>query len=264
MKIAILGCGWLGLALAERLVQEGHQVKGSVTKGIKIPILAAAGIEPFQINLSARDVSKVDFFLTDVEVLIITVPPKHESADFDLFATMEWFIKRVVIKKVPRVLYTSSISVYKDKSGIPIYSEQDALEAPTATAAKLLQVEDMLLMEEVFRACVLRLGGLLGTDRHPIKYLAGRRNVPNPAAPVNLIHQQDCIGVIIRLLKRDWFEGILNIVHPAHPNKREYYTAAARTRSLDEPHFSSSPSIGKIVSAEKLQRELNYAFEADI
>lgn len=264
MKIAVLGCGWLGFPLARRLVQEGYQVKGSVTKEAKISKLAAAGIEPFQIDLSVFDCSKVDSFLRDIEVLIIMVPPKHQSADFDLITSIQLLLDRAVKHKVPRVLYTSSISVYEDTAAIPICSEQDVWKRPTERATKLLQAEEMIMRGETFQACVLRLGGLLGMDRHPIKYLAGKQNVPNPAAPVNLVHQKDCIGVIVELLKRDWFDGILNVVHPAHPNKREYYTAAAKARNLVEPQFCGLPSRGKIVSGEKLQRELNYSFVMEI
>lgn len=263
MKIAILGCGWLGLPLAERLVQEGHYVKGSVTKKTKISVLAAARIEPFQIDLSELDNSKIDAFLSNVEVLIILVPPKH-SEDFDLIASLKVLLNRAIAHKVPRVLYSSSIAVYEDTVSIPIYSEQDLWERPTQRAAKLLQIEEILLNERNFRSCVLRLGGLLGEDRHPIKYLAGKKNVPNPAAPVNLVHQLDCIGIIVEVLKRDWFDGILNVVHPDHPNRREYYTKAAKARSLIEPHFYESTSRGKLVSSQKLQRVFNYTFKMNI
>jgi UDP-glucose 6-dehydrogenase len=36
MKISIVGCGWLGLPLGEKLAKSGHQVFGSTTSVEKI------------------------------------------------------------------------------------------------------------------------------------------------------------------------------------------------------------------------------------
>jgi Trk K+ transport system NAD-binding subunit len=46
MKIAILGCGWLGFPLGKNLVAKGHQVVGSVTSEAKTIPLSEAGIQP--------------------------------------------------------------------------------------------------------------------------------------------------------------------------------------------------------------------------
>jgi hypothetical protein len=49
-----------------------------------------------------------------------------------------------------------------------------------------------------FKTTVLRFGGLIGEDRNPFKFIAGRENMDNPDAPINLIHQADCIGIILK------------------------------------------------------------------
>ena len=46
--ITILGCGWLGLSLAQALVKEGYAVKGSTTTEEKLEQLQYAGVEPFK------------------------------------------------------------------------------------------------------------------------------------------------------------------------------------------------------------------------
>ena len=45
-KIAILGCGWLGLPLAKSLLSKGYKVKGSTTSESKLEILENAGVLP--------------------------------------------------------------------------------------------------------------------------------------------------------------------------------------------------------------------------
>ena len=39
LKIAIIGCGWLGLPLAKKLIKENFIVKGSTTSKEKISVL---------------------------------------------------------------------------------------------------------------------------------------------------------------------------------------------------------------------------------
>ena len=50
-KIAILGCGWLGLPLAKKLISKNFIVRGSTTSKDKISVLKNENIEPFLITL---------------------------------------------------------------------------------------------------------------------------------------------------------------------------------------------------------------------
>src|SRR6185295_16396266 len=75
-SISILGCGWLGLPLAEQLKKEGYEVKGSVTTSEKIPLLKEKKITPFQLQLNDNAIVGADKeFFFDSDVLIIAIPP---------------------------------------------------------------------------------------------------------------------------------------------------------------------------------------------
>jgi len=50
MMISILGCGWLGLPLAEHFRDAGYSVKGSTTSDDKIELLKGKQIAPFLIT----------------------------------------------------------------------------------------------------------------------------------------------------------------------------------------------------------------------
>ena len=52
LKIAIIGCGWLGLPLAKKLIKENFIVNGSTTSKEKISVLKTEKIEPFLIDLN--------------------------------------------------------------------------------------------------------------------------------------------------------------------------------------------------------------------
>ena len=89
----------------------------------------------------------------------------------------------------------------------------------------------------------------------------GRKNIENPNAPINFIHQQDCIGVIERIIETNSWNQIFNGVAPFHPTRKDYYTKKAKEMGLEIPEFDEiKPSFGKIVSGEKVKKLLNYQF----
>ena len=55
-QISILGCGWLGLPLAQQLVHHGFQINGATTSDAKLVVLKNAGIQPFLINVSSDEI----------------------------------------------------------------------------------------------------------------------------------------------------------------------------------------------------------------
>ena len=57
---------------------------------------------------------------------------------------------------------------------------------------------------------ILRFGGLAGGDRKAGRFLAGRKDVKNGAAPVNMIHRDDCIGIIHRIIENPLWGRVWN------------------------------------------------------
>ena len=51
-QIALLGCGWLGMPLAKKLIRHGALVKGSVTSESGLEVLKQEGIEPHLIEVT--------------------------------------------------------------------------------------------------------------------------------------------------------------------------------------------------------------------
>jgi hypothetical protein len=96
--------------------------------------------------------------------------------------------------------------------------------------------------------------------------LTGKTNVANPEAPINLIHQEDCIGIISEILKQVQHDKVwnetFNAVAPNHPTRKNYYTEKAKQFHLIAPLFNENETnIGKIVSSEKLEKFLGYKFK---
>ena len=262
IQISILGCGWLGLPLAKALLEKGFSVKGSTTSVQKLPLLKNIGVAPFLITLHAGAISgDLVSFLENAQILIIDIPPQLRGVEKENFVTkintLLPFIERSSIKKV---LFVSSTSVYSDDN--TTVTEITPAQPVSENGIQLLQAEQLLQQNKAFLTTVVRFGGLIGADRHPIKSLAGRKNIENPNGFINLIHQKDCIGILLKIIEKEMWNETFNAVTPFHPTRKEYYTQKAIDYDLPLPEFETMHSnIGKKISSEKVVQRLAYEFK---
>lgn len=262
-NISILGCGWLGMPLAKALIKKEFSVKGSTTTESKLHFLAENNIEAHLISLEKDEINgDLTRFLKDSTILIIDIPPKLRSTNSENFVSkIENIIPFIEQSDVEKVLFVSSTSVYGDTQEIITITEETIPNPDTEGGKQLLQVEKLLQNNINFKTTIVRFGGLIGENRHPIKFLAGRENLENPEAPVNFIHQEDCIGVILQIIKTNSWNEVFNAATPFHPTRKEYYTQKAIEFNLSIPHFEKNKtSIGKIISSFKILTYLNYTF----
>ena len=273
-KIAILGCGWLGLSLAKSLLSKGYEVKGSTTSESKLDVLKNAGISTFQIQLEENQIiGTIEDFLNETDVLVIDIPPGlrreiYSSNEMTFVNKIKTLIPFIEKSEVQKVIFVSSTSVYGDGFPIVEITEKTQPNPDTESGKQLVIAETFLQSNSNFKTTVIRFGGLLGDDRHPVKFLAGRTNVENPDAPVNMIQREDCIGVIEKILKQvqydNWGETF-NAVAPQHPTRKAYYHKKAENLNLPLPTFAeNSESKGKIISNEKVETILGYSFQKEI
>lgn len=261
MQISILGCGWLGLPLAQSLIDKGFSVNGSTTSSSKMEQLKAVGIKPFLISLTADGINgDIENFLRQSEILIIDIPPKLRGENSESFTDkIKILIPYIEAANITKAMFASSTAVYADDN--TIVTEETPAKPETESGKQLLEAEG-LLANANFKTTVLRFGGLVGEDRQPVKYLAGKENLENPDGPVNLIHQKDCIGIMLKVIETNSWGEIFNAVSPYHPTREEHYTKRALAFGLPAPKFShEKASNGKTVSSQKSAEVLGYRIE---
>jgi nucleoside-diphosphate-sugar epimerase len=260
-QISILGCGWLGFPLAKALLQKGFSVKGSTTSMDKIAALRTAGIDPFIVQLGEQKVSDtITDFLANSEILVVNIPPKLRGNATENFVTkIEYLLPFIEKSTVKRVLFVSSTSVYgEDNLHV---TEATPLNPDSEGGRQLAFVENLLQKSTHFKTTILRFGGLIGEDRNPVRFLSGKENIENPEAPINLIHREDCIGIIEKIIGMNSWNEVYNAVAPYHPSRKEYYTQKAQELHLALPKFvATNSSIGKTILSDKLIQLLRYSF----
>ena len=255
-KICILGCGWLGLPLAKTLSENGYSIKGSTTSESKADILRKYEIEPFTVILSETEIrGHIAEFLADAETLIIDVPPKTNTGE-SFTDKIQILIPHIEGAKIKSVIFISSTSVFADDNSV--VTQITMPEPGTESGRQLLASERLLQGNTNFNTTIIRFGGLVGEDRHPVRSLSGKRDIGNPEAPINLIHRDDCIGIILAAIQHR--EPLtINAVAPYHPGRKVYYVARAQQEGLPEPHFSDGPSVGKTINSN-VSELLQYNF----
>ncbi|MGC1515273.1 MAG: SDR family oxidoreductase [Maribacter sp.] len=236
--IGVIGCGWLGLPLAQTLAKKEYTVSGTTTSTEKLSLLSESGIVPFQISLSEKRIEgAITEFLEPLDVLVINIPPglRGSGKQESYVGKIKLLYAHLKTTGPRKVLFISSTSVYGEATGT--LTEKDIPAPSSESGRQLLECERLFRNDQELHSTIIRFGGLIGPDRHPISMLSGRENLKAGNAPVNLIHQDDCIQIITSVIEMELWDTVINAVHPYHPTKREYYTHEAIKRGLKPPLY---------------------------
>jgi len=263
-KISIIGLGRLGKQLALAMnANSSYEVSGSTKSPQKAKELA---VHPFYIGrvnvLPDAIEGDWDTFIADAEYLVINIPPRRVDDIETVYpAQIEQVIERT--PQSTKVIFVSSTSVYG-------YSEEKITEAdqpaPTKGSGRALLAAEQLL-DRYFgdQLTIVRLAGIIGPERHPGSFFAGKRVSKNAKAPVNLIHQSDAVALIEAVLEKDRFGEVFNGCSSVHPLREDFYKKAAESLNLPAPIFEGeSTSVQtKIIDNAKSKTALDFTYQYD-
>lgn len=233
--IGILGCGWLGLPLAQNLIEKGYTVKGTTTSLDKLKYFEEQGIDPYLLDLYTDDYSAVlNTFLNGIDTLIITIPPFRNEDTPTYALNFKKLIEPIETQQIKNVIMMSSVSVYAPSS--VTITEQCTEYSQEATAQQILAAEQVLMSNSHFTTCVLRLGGLYGHNRKPVEYICKKAFLDNPDMPINMIHLEDIIAYTVAMVIKPVAQtAIYNIVSPSFKSRLDYYSQQAKENNLTLP-----------------------------
>lgn len=261
-KISILGCGWYGLGLAKELIKNGYIVKGSTTTPDKLAGLQQTGILPYLINFTEQE-NRADSDFFDCDLLIISIPPKRNTAEQHTFLSKIQKVSKAAEKgSIKNVIFISATSVYGDYN--QEVNEKTIPNPETESGKAILAAEQTLTANPNFITTILRFGGLIGPGRDPGRFFAGKSAIPNGNAPVNLIHLSDCIGITLRIIEKQAFGYLFNACAEDHPTRSRFYTAAAANSGLALPQFKDELLNWKSVYSIYIGAKLNYEFKVGL
>jgi len=240
-SVSILGCGWLGQALAQTLLTKGYAVAGSVQSQEKANVLAKLGITPHVLTVENEGIhGDFDALIKNADVLVVAFPPGiRRNPNADYAARLARVLN--VISSYPncKILHLSSIGVFGASQGEVV--ETTVPKPTTLVGVQLITAEKSSLTFEN-RTTVVRLGGLVGDGRHPARQLSRKRDIPAPDAPTNLVHQMDVVRFLTSTIEGGFWGHTLHCVSPVHHARKKFYTQECKVNNISEPHFSNQES----------------------
>lgn len=260
-KVAIVGLGWLGMPLALAMTARGWQVAGSKTTADGAEAARMCGIDSYRLRLTPMLEGDSDDIeaLMSVDALVIALPARRSGPgeDFYLQAVQE-IVDSALVHRVPRILFTSSTSVYGKGQGT--LKEHSPRSPITSSGRVLKELEDWLHNLPGTSVDILRLAGLVGPERHPGRFFAGK-SAPDGQQGVNLVHLEDVISAIMLLLQAPRGGHIYNLCAPGHPARKTFYPQMARELGLEPPVFSDSSDKGRIIDGNRICAELGFEYQ---
>ncbi|ANF52139.1 hypothetical protein A0O34_17160 [Chryseobacterium glaciei] len=241
-KIGIIGCGWLGGHIAERLSGQ-YEIFVTITSPSKVEDLTSKGYHTTLVDFP-NDLSET---MTEWEVapqldaVIITVPfAGVRGAEIPLQGKAQNLLTFLGDYK-GQLFLMSSTGVYPETEKEFTEDDRSADDVPSESVIK-----------SIFpHVNILRLAGLMGDQR-----LLKNYNISNLDLLVNHIHYADICSVVEKMLNNQSQSKVYNVVAPVHPNKEEIINA-----QKDLPYSGERTTKGRTISSAKLISELDFEFE---
>jgi nucleoside-diphosphate-sugar epimerase len=290
----------VGLPLARRLKEAGHEVHGVKRSSEDVQSLSNAGIKLIILDVSdAKALSSLEPHYNWVVYCVATSGGDIESYRRVYLQGMQNVLAWLAPAPPQKFIYTSSTSVYGQTDG-SVVTEQSDTKPAEETSRVLLETEKALLdwarrspvaadvrrrttdartletdnkTEGEARSCatVLRLAGIYGPNRgHYLKQFLSGRPVTGPSDRiVNMIHRDDAVGCIEAVLNHPAPAEIYNVVDDEPVTLNAMFAWLTRQTGRAAPEIldaADSPqrkrgATNKRVSNALLRQELGYKFK---
>ncbi|MFB6140289.1 MAG: SDR family oxidoreductase [Halosimplex sp.] len=213
MRVAVLGCGYVGLELGRQLAAD-HDAVGVRRSADGVDRIEAAGLSGVRADVTDADALEA---VPDADAVVFAASSGGRGAEaarevyVDGLATA---IDHFCARSDPpdRVVYTSSTGVYGDHGGEAV-DEATPIEPTTPKTEVLAEAERIALErpdERGVDGTVARYAGLYGPDRYRLeRYVEG----PVTEGYLNMVHRDDAAGAVRYLLESDLArDEVVNVV----------------------------------------------------
>lgn len=254
-SVTIIGCGWFGFPLAKSLIKQGYSVKANKRLPQDLNQLFQVGIDAYQFDLAAENTLNAARELLNTDMLIINIPPGLRRGETDYLANLHVLTSAIGDKQYQRIIFVSTTGVYPNED--KLMTENDA-QPHSLVSETLLQAESMFA--SMNNSCIVRFAGLIGPQRHPGRFFAGKSDVSGGNVAVNLVHLDDCIAATSLILRAPEVAKVYNLCAPEHPAKADFYPYAATHLGEIAPQFNQQTAPSKIIDGNLICRQLGFSY----
>lgn len=244
MKVAIIGCGYVGKAIADYWRHElGFFVTATTTQPENVSTLEDYAQQV--VVLKGNESAGLQSALQDQEIVLLSVGAKNAEVYEETYLHTAQTLVSVLQQSptVRQLIYTGSYAVYGDRDGAWV-DESSPIAPANANGQILAQTEQVLLSasNHNLNVCILRLGGIYGPGRELVKIfrrVAGTTRPGNGYDATNWVHLDDIVGAI-ELARSNQLQGIYNLVDDAHLTSRELLDRVCERHHLPQVSWDAS------------------------
>jgi len=247
MKVAIVGCGYVGTATAKHLRGKSDcTVTATTTTATRVGELE--GVAQRVAVLKGNDKDAIASVLQEQDAVMLCVgarnPHAYRESYLDTATTLVSVLQQ--IRTVKQVIYTGTYSVYGDRLGKLV--NEDSPVAPANPNGEILAETERVLLAASspnLHVCILRLGGIYGSGRELVKIFGGWAGSTRPGRgedATNWVHRDDVVGGLTFTLENR-LQGIYNLVGDVSLSSGELLDRIFETHNLPKVSWDGSPSV---------------------
>ena len=201
MKIAIIGCGDIGIRTARILLDSGHDVAGIRRNTARLPDWLPS------ITADVCDRQSLDFLSTrpfDIVLYILSAGAFNETAYRNAYVTgVANTLDALGSQRatLQRFIYVSSTSVFHQNDGTVV--DENSSTKPVSFNGRLV-LEGESVVRALSNGTVVRFSGIYGPERTRMIERV-RKNMlsePGDTTYTNRIHVDDCAGVLAHMVNQ--------------------------------------------------------------
>ncbi len=267
LRVAILGCGYVGSALGRTLVDAGHSCVGTTTTPARQDAIRRLGLQPMVVRISDTSGVRAVIQRCDAVYWTIGAGRRREAYREVYLDGVASLIEAIGETNVSTVVYTSSTRVYGQDDGS--WVNESSPTQPTSEAGKILIQSERRLLDGLSAmgrgVAVLRLSGIYGPGRDPTARIVQQagcvRNDGNQY--VNLVHLDDIVSTMSLLLASS-HSGVFNLSDDEPTTRRAYYDrclVAAGLKPIQWTDEDDDATRGKRVDNTLIKRTLGVTLE---
>ena len=223
MKAAIIGCGYVGTAVAKLWQKQGFDLLVTTTSQSRVEELSQ--IANNVSIVTGTNVSQLQDALVDREVVLLCVGLRKGASYKDTYLGTARALADVLPNtNVQQIIYTSTCSVYGEHQGAWVTELMPP--APITENGKIVEATEQTLLSTTTpqrKVCILRLGGIYGPGRTLEKIYGRAAGTTRPGKGdegTNWVHLNDIVGAV-DWARRQQLSGLYNLVQDDVPTIRE-------------------------------------------
>jgi nucleoside-diphosphate-sugar epimerase len=260
MKIVIIGCGYLGTALAKHFSKLGHEITATSKSSKRLKSLSK--IVQRGIIGSGSDEKLMQMLVDQNDLILMTLSSVSFNDYETTFLKTAQTLRKAALKsqKPKKLIYTSNTSVYGEYHGQWV-NETTPLNPISHAAQTLIDTENVLLSLETlhWQVTILRLGVIYGPGRDLVQKVKDVQGNVLPGLDshyTNMVHLDDVVESIDHIITHQ-LTGIYNLSDDDHPTRKEMFDEICQKFHLPNLKWNPSESVyhngNKRVSNVKLK-----------